>query len=212
MFGAPKSTPAPGPLFGSTPSFNTSTASSSSAPLSFGINLPSTTTSTTTPSASTSIPTNSLFGGQLSNNNASNSLFQNNTNTFQQPQQQQQQQPKSYLDLESCLPDTKVPHFIVTPTSVTRSAVPANFFQTTKARDELFDSFTPDAKRGLKTGESFSNSLTFNERNATLPTYLTSGDNNNSVSHFNMYTYININTYYICIYRLQVTLIHLFVI
>lgn len=112
------------------------------------------------------------------------------------------QPQKGYLDLDTCFPDTKVPHFVVTPHGLTRTVVPANFFYGTNARD------TNVASSESKNREPLLTSIGFSESNKTLPNYLTSSENNSSVRKITLAKYRVSNKYY----RLLVTTNHLFVI
>lgn len=167
LFGNPTSTtsaPATNSLFGN---------STSSAPATnslFGnqtTSAPATNSLFGSQSNTTTTTTNSLFGTQ---SNTTNSLLQNNN---------QQQQEKAYLDLGTCFPEKNVPYYVVTPDHITRRVVPANFFYGKNTQD--ISSLT-NTKDELNVSEPFSASLGFNERNASLPRYLTSSDNNNTVS------------------------------
>ncbi|KAI8137646.1 hypothetical protein BJV82DRAFT_336647 [Fennellomyces sp. T-0311] len=97
--------------------------------------------------------TKPAFGG-------TSSLFGNQ----QQTQQQQQQQPDSLLSLHASFPDTNVPHFIVKPDKVTRTAIPPSLFnkndQSTKAvQHEVMATTTTKA---------------YGEQRSVLPGFLTS--------------------------------------
>ncbi|KAI8082342.1 hypothetical protein BDF21DRAFT_260696 [Thamnidium elegans] len=179
-------------LFGSQPAASSTPSFGQSAnPLTGG-----TTSSFSTPVTTTSAPTNSLFGPKPTTTTSlfgpqtttpsvfgsqPNPLFQNAQNTQptqnnQQQQQQQQQEGTSYLSLDTCFPDNKVPHFVVTPNRITRTTVPANFFH----GNDIRESYT-STKSELNNTEPLSTSG-FNERITTLPSYLIAVDNTSSVS------------------------------
>ncbi|GAA5797626.1 hypothetical protein HPULCUR_003017 [Helicostylum pulchrum] len=162
-------------LFGSQPAASTPTNSL------FGPK-PTTTTTTTTATA-----TNSFFGPQTSTPSSfgsqPNSLFQNaqNTQLTQNNQQQQQQQGTSYLSLDTCFPDEKVPYFIVTPDRTTRTTVPANFFHGNVTRESYTGATTTATSELNNNNEPLSTSV-FNERINTLPNYLSAFDNTSSAA------------------------------
>lgn len=180
------------PAASSTPSFGQPANPLSSGTSSSLFGTPAATSTTITPAPTNSLfgikpttttPTNSLFGAQTTTPSAfgsqPNSLFQNaqNTQLTQNNQQQQQQQDTSYLSLDTCFPDKKVPYFIVTPDRIARTTVPANFFHGNTTRE----SYNSNVKSELNNGEPLSTSG-FNERVSTLPNYLISVDNTSSVS------------------------------
>ncbi|KAG2208885.1 hypothetical protein INT47_011025 [Mucor saturninus] len=171
------STPTPS-LFGTSTNTNTAaTATTAAKPSFFGTSGNSTFGNTTTSGG------NSLFGGNAGAGAAASTYAQASHSVFNAPTaQQQQEEGKGYLDLDTCFPDTKVPHFVVTPQGLTRTVVPANFFigSSKSTRDKQVTNVES------KNIDEFSlTSVGFSESNKTLPFYLTSSADNTNTNNNN---------------------------